>query len=234
MLLITVAIGTVGVALASAMVLFPTAFRPTPLAPVASTTGSPSETPRPIDSPTTIPSSNPLPGGTTPSEGDCPTAASGSLSDGTITVSVPATWVSVRDSIDWASSCSAVAQRTVTGDWFMMAAVGTVDDSVGASPQEAAEYIWGWNVDNNYLGVSDVTSTLTSARAITVQGTSGWRLTGEVRGGGVPDVAGDVVDVLVLQKADGTRSALLTSYTIGDARGAAETAAIWASLKVAS
>lgn len=152
--------------------------------------------------------------------------------NGIITVKIPEHWAGYGLRPDWAPTCGSGGRSYVILDtWYMYAIVGTVDDKKNQPAKDVASYIWEWNRTQAYTGMTITSATINRNEATDVQGLQGWRITGEVKVSG-QKVAGDVVDILVLESADGTRSALYTVRPIGDAERQAEMDAVWASIQV--
>ena len=166
---------------------------------------------------------------------DCPTPATGQLTDGTITVTMPASWKQeLQASISW-SDCFSLGDRAVVTNWMTSAIVAHYPADGGTSRQ-VAQAVWTWNVENNYEGgTSNATITgnkVTSQAVVTVGGKAGYKMSGQVTISGLAGVSGDDVTILVLENADESHSILLTTSVIGDAASKAEVDALWASVKV--
>ncbi len=175
----------------------------------------------------------PEPSGIAP--GACPLPASGQLTDGTIAVTMPATWKQeLQATLSW-SECFSLGGREFVTNWMTSAIVANYPADGGTS-QQVAEAAWQWNVDNNYEGgSSNATLTgdkVTASQAVTVGGKSGYKLSGTVTISGLAGVPGDDVSILVLENADKSHSVLLTTSVIGDATTKAEVDQIWSSVKV--
>jgi Protein of unknown function (DUF2510) len=170
-----------------------------------------------------------------PPAANCPAPASGQLTDGTISATMPASWKQEgQASISW-SDCFSLGGREVVANWMTSAIVANYLADGGTSKQ-VAEAAWTWNVNSNYEGgTSNATLTgnkVTSQEVVTVGGKTGYKVSGPVTISGVAGVPGDDVTILVLENADKSHSILLTTSVIGDAASKAEVDALWASLKV--
>lgn len=221
--------------------------------PVAPTTGAPtaatpgvSAAPRtalpttfppvtnpPVSAPTLQPASPGSSVSVFPTMPDCPLPTATTISDGALTVTFPSAWSTHEGLAPWASACNASALGDVTAGWAMGVTVGTVDDAAD-DLAATAQLVWQATVTdtNSYPTDLQPKADITTQQAVTVQGLSGYRITGEVRVTGVTGVEGDVLTVLVLRAANGGQHAVVALHTIGDAAGAATVAAIVASVRV--
>lgn len=181
----------------------------------------------------TIP--DPSGGPSLPVPADCPSTPAGTLSDGTISATMPATWETYVPGVGWAT-CSVASGREVVAKWMTSAIVATAPAD-GKSAQAIAQAAWDWNVQTNYeqsgSPVNVTSNKITTKQAVSVAGKQGYQVSGTVSISGLSGVPGDDVTILVVDNADGSHSLLFTMSTIGDATSKAEVASIWASVKVA-
>lgn len=179
----------------------------------------------------TLPADAPHPSGG-PTLPECPPPTASTLTDGVLSVPVPAGW-EVAEGTDDPWQCQAVAYRRVTDDWITSVTVGAAPAN-GATPAEYARALWDWNLATGYGNGTAVTRvTVGNAEPVTVGGLSGVRLTGTVTVSGLGDVAGDTVQILVLAKGD-RLSSVLTVHTTNDPAAPGEMKTIWDGVQVKS
>ncbi len=182
---------------------------------------------------TSAPAATPAaPGSGTPAAGEpvCTAPASGQVTDGFITVGIPEGWSANPGEPAWAN-CGSGAYAIVTDDWISQVEVGSVSSGNG-TVENVARALWDWNLAHGYLETGTVTPTISENAAVTVDGVTGWRMTGEIRVSDVEGVLGDVVTIVVLPRDKGMTSAILTVATIDDPRSTAAVAALWDSIQV--
>lgn len=118
--------------------------------------------------------------------------------------------------VPWAA-CATSLQRPIAGSWVSeVVLTGILPDAHKNSLHEQAEAI-GRDAAKRFYESDKGRFTIRDSRAVTVDGLSAWELRCEVQITYSPDISGDSVDVVVVQHDDGSRSALLTFATIGDA-----------------
>lgn len=162
---------------------------------------------------------------------NCATPAAGTLSDGTIAVTLPSTWQKDSQSTLGWSDCYMIGNRSVATGWVTSAIVADIPEPLDTA-QDTAEALWDWNLDANYSSLRITSATITKKESVTVGGLEGYKLTGVVRVSGLSGVPGDDVQILVLPDVGDIHHTVFTVSTIDDATSKAEVAAIWSSIKL--
>lgn len=222
--------------LVSALLVWGLFFRDQGFTPVAEDTNSSSPT-GPVwnetDTPTPTPSGSTEPA---PSGGaivDCPTgggnlvpASGGELHGGGLVVPQLAGWEDARAplfTLPWTQDMQAQTKTihsTGLTSWFSVQAVGALPVAEGFSePRSSASMMMSCFATSGYysgfMGRKDI-----SSKAVEVDGQPGWHLRTEVyvQLPDLPQVAGDVIDVVVVDTGDQTSLGVyVSSATIGDA-----------------